>query len=114
MMVYRRAMHHCAVSDRAVIADGQGRVGINVQRAIILYISVSSDHDRSYIATHDRIVPDARAFVYSDIANNRGPWRDKRIIGDGGPDAVKRKYRHCFLLLASRPGKSRDTLSGAW
>src|SRR6202023_2521338 len=99
MMLYRCSMHHRAVSDRAIIADDQGRIGINVQRAIILYVRVSSDHDGSHITTNYGVVPDARACGNSDIANNHGSRRDKYVIRNGGPDAVKRKDRHCFLLM---------------
>src|ERR1700694_1617950 len=99
MMLYRCTMHYCAVSDRATITDGQGRVGIDVQRAIILNVRVSSNHDGSHIATHYGVVPDARALGNSDVANNHGSRRDKNIIGDSRPEAVKWKDRHCLLLM---------------
>src|SRR5579872_4906554 len=108
MMPYRRAMHYGAVSDRAFIADGQGRVRIDMQRAVILYIRAPTDDDRGHVATHYGIVPDARAFCYSDIANNHCAGRDKYIVRDGGPDTIKGEYWHCFLLLAM------SELSGVW
>src|SRR5579859_5557560 len=102
MMLDGRAMHYRAVSDGAVIADGQRGVGIDVQRAIILYIGTLPDHDRGHVAAHHGIVPDAGPFVNSDIANHNSAWRDKYVVGNSGPDAVKGEYRHKFLLICKR------------
>src|SRR5699024_4601045 len=62
------AVHNGAVPHRYPVPEYQWQVGIDVECAIILHISVSADGDRFIIGTEDRIIPDAGSVSEDDAS----------------------------------------------
>ena len=91
-------MHNRAVSNRTFLANRQRRIRVHVQRAIILDVGASTNHNGCGIASHHRVIPDTRALVDGDIADDHCTWGNEYILRDSWQDAVKWKYRHNLLL----------------
>src|SRR5437016_3309521 len=98
MIAQRCAVDNRPMSNRTLFTNSQGRIGIDMQGAIILDVGARTNNNGSAIATYNGVIPDACALMDGDIANDHCTWGNKDIIGNGWPDAVIRENWHGFLL----------------
>jgi len=82
-----RAVDDGSMPNGTFITNSEGRVLVDVQGAIILDIGTTPDHDGGRVSAHDGIVPDACAFMDSDVSNDDCAWGNEDIFGNGWCDA---------------------------
>src|SRR6266705_4238491 len=85
-----RTMHDGAMPNRTLITNRERRVGIYMQRAIILDVRTTTNDDRRGIGAYDSVIPETCHFANSDISYHHSAGSDKDIFFYCGHDALIR------------------------
>src|SRR5207248_1523715 len=101
-----------SMSNCTLFTDGQGRIGIDMQGAIILDVGARTNNNGSGVATYNSVVPDACALMDGDITNDHSSRGDEDIVGDGWPNTVIRENWHDFLLSGKHCSSQTPGLPG--
>src|SRR5712692_9899164 len=80
MSVPSPIVQHCLVADGDVLAEGERNARIGVQDRGVLDVGALADGDDVAVASHDRVVPDARLIVQDHGADHGGVVRDEPLI----------------------------------
>ena len=101
----RAAMQHDAVSDGAIVTDGQRRSHVRMHDGVFLDIGARADGDPFVVAAQDASKPHARLVAEADAADDGCVWRHPESAGSGkfGRLPVERIDRHRLLLAGLRP-----------
>src|SRR5579875_363913 len=91
-----RTVDHTAMTNGAVLADGQGSIGIQMQHTVVLNVGAPPNKDGSRVSANHAVVPDARALTNSNVAYDIGSRGDKDIVSNTRPYSIKGQNRHVF------------------
>jgi len=83
-----RAMHNGAMPNCTLITNRERRVGVYMQRAIILDVAAVTNDDWRGISAYDGVVPDTCTFANSDISYYHGAGGDKDIFFYSGHNTL--------------------------
>src|SRR5260370_20705290 len=99
MVTHGRAVNDSPMPYGAFVAYSKRRIGIHVQRAIVLDVRPATNHDGSRIAPYHSIVPNTCTLSNSDIADHCRARCNENILSNSGPNAVVGEDGHGFLLF---------------
>ena len=89
-----RAVHHAVVADGRALADVGREPGRAVDHGVVLDVGAAAhDHGRVVGPDH-RAVPDRRALLDDDVADQRRRRRDERARVHLRGQALEREQRH--------------------
>src|SRR5438128_1743538 len=112
MIAQRCTMNDGPMPNCTLFTNGQGRIGIDMQGAIILDVGARTNNNGSAVATYNGVIPDACTLMNGDIANNHCTRGNEDVICDGRPNAVIRENRHDFLLTVKHCSSQTPGLPG--
>ena len=73
-----QAAHGAVVADRRAGSHLYPLAAVDVQHRAVLHVRAGADDDRLEVGPDDRVVPDRRALLDRDVADNDGRRGDER------------------------------------
>src|SRR5215469_7434777 len=107
-------MNDGPVPDSTLVTNSKGCVHVHVQRAVILDVCAAADDDRRAISTYHGVVPNARAFVDGNVADDLRAGGNKYVVCNSWPNTIIRENWHALLLLFDHPFQTPHDLIQYW